>query len=159
MATGISEQTRQRIAQAWPEFLARVAAGELIKDVRASLELSEGELRVYRSQVAGAELEWQTARENSADAFAEEAMAVARTSNKTQVEAADARLRVDTLKWAARMRNPKAYSDKQALDVNVRTVDLTRIIQDANARLAASRVIEGHVVRQAIAAPLPDELL
>jgi hypothetical protein len=61
----------------------------------------------------------------------------------------DRRVHVDTLKWAARIRNPRAYSDKSSIDVNVRTVDLTRIISEANARLAAreaGRVIEGTVL-------------
>jgi hypothetical protein len=59
-------------------------------------------------------------------------------------------MKVDTLKWAARIRNPRLYGDKAQLDVNVRTLDLTRIISDAQARLAASRIIEGHVIRAAL---------
>lgn len=54
-------------------------------------------------------------------------------------DAAHARTYIDTLKWAARIRNPAAYGDKQQIDMNVRTVDLTAIIQAANARLARAR--------------------
>jgi hypothetical protein len=50
-----------------------------------------------------------------------------------------ARTRIDTLKWAARVRNPRVYSEKQTVDLNVRSVDLTAIIRDANARLAQAR--------------------
>ena len=69
------------------------------------------------------------------------------------VDAAHARNAIDTLKWAAKVRNPRTYSDKQQLDVNIKTVDLTKIINDANARLAASkagRVIEGTVLGMAL---------
>ena len=60
-------------------------------------------------------------------------------------DSAHARTRIDTLKWAARLRNPRDYSDKAQLDVNVRTVDLTRIIEQANQRLAnapRARILE-----------------
>lgn len=80
--------------------------------------------------------QWENAREASADSFYDEALELARdkTADPQQV-----RVHVDTLKWAARIRNPRTYGDKAQLDVNVRTVDLTRIIQDANARLAAQQ--------------------
>jgi len=151
MATNISAETRAAIRAAWPDFLARVAAGELIKDACTAHGFSVGEMRVYRTSEPGAQAQWDAAREESADAFVEEAMEVARTSNSTQVQAADARTRIDTLKWAARVRNPRAYSDKQTIDMNVRTVDLTRVIADARKRLEASRVIEGAVIRPAVA--------
>ncbi|HEY5636269.1 MAG TPA: hypothetical protein VIS77_05155, partial [Burkholderiales bacterium] len=77
-------------------------------------------------------------------------------AHNTGLDPAHARMRVDTLKWAARIRNPRLYGDKAQLDVNVRTVDLTRIIEAANARLAAAQaaraghVVEGTLVRRAL---------
>lgn len=140
-----------------------VAGGALIKDARAAVGFSEGELRAFRTTEPGAQAQWDAAREDSADAFADEAMEVARTANKTQVESADARTRIDTLKWAARTRNPRAYSDKQTIDMNVRTVDLTRVIADARARLlaaeAARPAIEGAVIRPLLDKPKLDDLL
>jgi hypothetical protein len=62
-----------------------------------------------------------------------------------RLDPAHARNAIDTLKWAAKTRNPKVYSDKAVIDMNIRTVDLTRIITEAAARLAvhrAGRVIE-----------------
>ena len=75
-------------------------------------------------------------------------------------DSAHARTRIDTLKWAARIRNPRLYGDKAQLDVNVKHVDLTRIIQEANARLAQARaprtldVVDAEVVSDAPAALL-----
>lgn len=144
MATRISEDTRQRIAAAWPDLLARFAAGELIKDVLKDLGFSRSEVSAYKLATPGAVAEWDEAREASADALFDEALEEGR-KDVDKFLAQHVRTRIDALKWAARIRNPRMYGDKAQLDVNVRTVDLTRIIADANARLAASqqgRVIE-----------------
>jgi hypothetical protein len=89
--------------------------------------------------------EWDEAREASADAFFEDAVEI--TYNSTDPKLA--RAQVDALLRFAARRDPRRYSERQTLDVNVRAVDLTRIISEANARLAAreaGRVIEGTVL-------------
>ena len=147
MTSRISDATRERIAQAWPEILDALANGELVRDVLAAHSITRDALRAYKAGNPAACAEWDLAREQSADALFEQALA---TANDPRVDPAHARVRVDTLKWAARIRNPRLYGDKAQLDVNVRTVDLTRIIQEANARLAAARaprVLEGTSVR------------
>lgn len=160
--TDISDSTDQRIARAWSDILADIAAGELVKEAHGKRNISRGEIRAFLARAPARRIEWDEAREASADAFADEALEVSRTPNTTQVEASDARTRIDTLKWAARIRNPRLYGDRNTVDLNVRTVDLTRIISDANARLEASkalgRVIEGEVIRQALPAELGDLL-
>ena len=143
MPTRISDNTRQRIAAAWPDLLTRFAAGELIRDVLKDLGFSRSEVSAYKLQTPGAVAEWDEAREASADALFDEALEEGR-KDVDKFLAQHVRTRIDALKWAARIRNPRMYGDKAQLDVNVRTVDLTRIIQDANARLAASK--EGRVI-------------
>jgi hypothetical protein len=147
------------ISLAWPEILAGLARGDLVRDTLARHGVTEKEKRGYLANNPEARRQWDEAREASADAFNDEALAVARgednprgMSNTGSAEPGTrirdpqmARLHVDTLKWAARIRNPRLYGDKAQLDVNVRTVDLTAIIRDANARLAQStrgRLIE-----------------
>ncbi len=180
MHTRIGDETAARIAGAWETILARIAAGALIKDVLAELELKREWVSAYIAREPGRRAEWDDARERSADAFAEEALNVARDPFETVTkdsagqplaaplivrrDPAHARTYIDTLKWAARTRNPRIYSDKSTVDLNVRTVDLTRIISDANARLemqrAAGRIIESTIVRQALPAPSSlDDLL
>lgn len=173
----IGPETRARITQAWPDILARIAGGQFIKDTLKEYGFSDAELRAYLATEPNARAEWDAAKEQSADAFMLEALEVARNPFEevsigpdgkrlaepliVRRDSAHARTYIDTLKWAARIRNPRAYSDKQTLDVNVKTVDLTRIIQDANARLAAAtagRVIEGAVVRAALPQSLDDLL-
>ncbi len=146
----LSEEKRRAIARTWPDILLRLAAGELIKDVRGTF--TDYDLRAYRALEDGAQAQWDAARESSADAYMEEAMDCARSEISKEL-AQHARTRIDTLKWAARIRNPRLYGDRATVDLNVRTVDLTKIIGDANARLSAARVIEGSVVRQVLPAP------
>lgn len=145
MATNLGDAARSHLARVWPDFLQRVAAGELIKEICAELGVTRGMYRTWISE-GGQERrsEWELAREASADAFADMAIEEA-LANKTQVEAAHARTRIDTLKWAARIRNPRAYGEKAQLDVNVQHHgSLSHIISQAEARLAArsARVIE-----------------
>lgn len=152
--TRISDATRARIAQAWPGILAALADGELVRDALEAAGVSRDMLRKFLSDSAAARAEWDSARERSADAFMDQALDV---SNNRELDPAHARVRVDTLKWAARIRNPRLYGDKAQLDVNVRTIDLTRIIDAANQRLEAARA--GRIIEHAPAVPALAELL
>lgn len=171
----ISEETRARIREAWPDILADIAAGSLIKDALAKRDVTDGQKRAFLASEPNARAQWDEAREASADSYHDEALQLVRDPSQVVLDEAgnpridprngkpliierDAglvRAHVDTLKWAARIRNPRVYGDKAQLDVNVRTVDLTRIITEANARLEASRmlgagtaqIIEGEAVR------------
>jgi hypothetical protein len=109
---------------------------QLVRDALNERGLTRDMLRAYLVSNPQARIEWDSAREQSADALFEDALQVA---FNTGLDPAHARMRADVLKWAARIRNPKLYGDKAQLDVNVRTVDLTRIIESANARLHAAQ--------------------
>lgn len=125
-------------------MLDALADGVMIKDILAAEGLSRRDLRTWLAAEPARRAEWELAREASADAFHDEALQVTRspyvqgTDGATPIRMDPAQVRnlVDTLKWAARIRNPKMYGEKAQLDVNVRTVDLTSIINGANARLA-----------------------
>lgn len=159
--TDISVATADKVRAAWSEILAAIESGSLIRDAHGKLGISRGMVEAFLRLEPARRAEWDAARERSADAFYDEALDVARTPSKSQVESSDARTRIDTLKWAARTRNPRLYGDRSAVDLNVRTIDLTRIISDANARLAAHRatsVIEGEIVCAALPARI-EELL
>lgn len=134
----IGPETRERIRELWPTIIARLAAGDLIRTILKDCAITDPMKRAYLLTEPNAKAEWDEAREASADAFMDEAL---HTANTPAVDSAHARTKIDTLKWAARIRNPRLYSDKATLDVNVRTVDLTRIISDAQARLEASRIV------------------
>jgi len=138
----MNPEQRARIAEAWPRLLAGLAAGDLIKTMLAREGLDRYHVSDYKLSVPGAKAAWDEARAASADSFMDEALDNARGPME---DPQAARVLIDTLKWAARIRNPAMYGDKSQVDVNVKTIDLTRIIQDANARLIAAqsgRVIE-----------------
>lgn len=137
----ISDATRERITAAWAHILGEIAGGAAIKATIEAAGFSTGELRAYRASVANADAEWARAKEESADALADE---IREEANNRTADPAFARVRIDALKWLASKRNPRTYSDKMQHDVTVKSVDLTRIISEANARLAgrAPRVLE-----------------
>lgn len=156
MTTRIGDELRAKIAALWPDILNELAAGAFVAPMLARLGLKPEQLRGFYATDPLARQQWADAREQSGDAFAERALEMAlhpcqiinpgEKGNETgtqpliiPVEPAHARNAIDTLKWAARVRNPRTYSDKAQLDINVKTVDLTRIINEANARLARGR--------------------
>lgn len=157
----MSEEIRARCAAAWVDILGQLAEGKSIQDACKAHGLSRQYLHEYRVGNKALTDQWEDARKASADSFFDEAMAVARDPHIDLVDkdgnvvpvrryADSTRVLVDTLKWAAAKRNPREYNDKSQIDVNVKTVDLTAIIRDANARLAASKqnpAIEGQFQR------------
>lgn len=156
MSTRIGPDTVRRIEEAWPDLIAAVAGTGSIAAACERLKIDPAHVRVYRIGRPDKDDEWQRAREQSADYFADQVLEIA---NSAGADHAIARVRIDAYRWLASKRNPKVYSDKAQLDVNVRTVDLTRIIQDANARLAAARAprtIEGEVLANAL---IPRDIL
>jgi hypothetical protein len=140
MAIAISPERRDIVRAIWPEVLRRIADGEFLVDVAEAVGVPEHEIKAYRMLVHGAQAEYAQAREDSGDAFMVKALREA-DKDVGKEFATHVKTRIDTYKWAARIRNPRVYSDKSSIDLNVKTVDLTRIISDANARLAAARLI------------------
>ena len=132
-----------KLIAAWPNMCARLAAGDLVRDILKDAGFTREQVSAYKLSSPAVRAQWDEAREASADSFHDEALDEARADVDKEL-AQHVRTRIDTLKWAARIRNPKMYGDKAQLDVNVRTVDLTRIIQDANARLAAQQ--QGRII-------------
>lgn len=137
----IGPEARAKISAAWQMLLGVVATGGNIGAACEAAGVSRGAVYAYQRENPIARSEWELAREESADAYADQ---IGELLNSPMPDAQVARVRMDGLRWLAAKRNPKAYSDKAQLDVNVRTVDLTRIISEANARLAGRvpRVID-----------------
>ena len=156
MTTRLGERARAMIAQAWPDLLIAVADGGNIGTACECAGIRRENIYAYRLENPAADREWQLAREQSADAFAEKVVEI---SENPIGDAQVARVRIDAYRWLAAKRNPRIYNDKSTVDLNVRTVDLTRIIGDANARLAAARVIECQVIPAVLPVPAIDDLL
>lgn len=136
MTTRIGDETRARIAAAWPVLLDALETGVPFGPLLDQAGITRGQVAAYRMELAQADKEWATSREAGADAFADQVHQIA---NNPGADSNSARVRIQALQWLAAKRNPRVYSDKQTIDMNVRTVDLTAIIQAANARLAQAR--------------------
>lgn len=149
----ISEETRERIAEAWPSILDAVGAGELGVTVEAAAKLLAGvgirSVQRYALQTPGARDELDQALRDGADALIERLPSLI----MAETDARRARVLVDTLFRIAAARDPKRYGQKASMTLDVRTVDLTRIISDAQARLEASRIVGNVALLAAIQAP------
>jgi leucyl aminopeptidase (aminopeptidase T) len=149
----ISEETAQRIAAAWPAILDAIASGKQVNHTLEAAGISRGMVRAFISADPERRVQWDDAREASADAFMDQAMQEAMATIPKD-DAAHVRTRIDTLKWAARIRNPRAYAEKTQHEHTVKNYDMTQILKDANTRLAgrAYRILEHD---QSVTALLP----
>jgi hypothetical protein len=123
-----------------------MASGGRVDLACAAAGIKPDQLRAFRVARPALNAEWQLAREESADAFAEKGLAELEKELPTQAAVGAARARADYYRWLASKRNPRTYSEKAQLDVNVKTIDLTRIIEAANARIIESQAVRviGH---------------
>lgn len=138
---GISNEKRALIAQHWPDILDKVRHGARIDLTSAEYGLTRADLWAYRHGKPELVAQWYDAIKDSADAFVDRMVEVMDEAGK---DAKAARVRLAGLQWIAEKRDPDRYGQRTRADINVKTVDLTRIIQDANARLAAAK--QGRVI-------------
>lgn len=138
MATRISDETRERVRKAWPDILNALADGSPVSKAIEKHGISRGVIAAFVASEPDARNEWETAKEVSAEVLFDDLLEMTRT-RFADIEPTRARATMDSLKWLAAKRNPKAYSDRSQVDVNVKTIDLTQVIKEANARLRAGR--------------------
>lgn len=136
MPTRISAETIARLTASWELLLQDVADGKPIQAAIRARGFSPDMVRAYKRDVANAREQWDDARQQSADAFADEILA---TIDNSGMDPQHARVRVDALKWLAAKRNPRVYSERVDHNLTVRTVDLTKVIADARERVRARR--------------------
>lgn len=140
----ISEETHASVLKAWPDILDALASGAAVNHVLKSHQLTRGIIAAFMAGEPGAREQWETAKEVSAEEFFDRLVQLA-TAEFKDIDPTRARAVMDSYKWLAAKRNPRVYSDRSQVDVNVKTIDLTRIIQEANKRLKDGR--------QALSAP------
>lgn len=148
MTTRLSDALRAKIDAAFPDLLDVVADGGHIGKACENAGLKREHIRIRMLEQPSMRAQWDLAREQSAESYFDQILDIIHNPGADREHT---RVKVDALKWMAAKRNPRAYSDKHTLDVNVKTVDLTRIVQDANARLAQARARAiGHDVADAV---------
>ncbi|MFO0253745.1 MAG: hypothetical protein ACK52V_06485 [Betaproteobacteria bacterium] len=136
MASSLSPETRQRIADAWPGILQAIRDGERADKTCAAHGFSPAQVWLFRNAAPELRAAWQDAMKDSADAFFNRAIAAAENAAENPKAA---RVMLAAYQWAAEKRDPDKYGQRTRADINVKTVDLTGIIADANARLIAAR--------------------
>ena len=156
MTTRISEQTRAKCAVAWPDVLARISAGETVTDACKAHSLERQHFWAYRAGSEDLRTAWNDALRDSADALFDEALETARSS---KLDSRHARVKCAVLQWAAEKRDPDRYAPRSKHDLTVKTLDLSPILARAEARLAASRIIEGEVIMPALTVRTAADLL
>jgi len=164
MPTRISAETAARVAAVWETLLERIAAGECYTTFLPEYGLNYEAMRGYRDQSPERRVEWQNARKDSADYFIEQIVDMIHTPD---IDPHYARVRLDACIKLTEKLNPDQYAPRTRADVNVRSVDLTAIINAAQARVAGyaarslpgtcERVIDDEVLRAAL--PALSELL
>lgn len=145
MPTQISKQTAQRVEAVWQSILSRVASGERYSVILKGYDLTYDQMRGYRDSNPALRAEWDSARKDSADVFVDEMVAIAYCSEDDNPVLA--RVKLDAFTRLIEKLNPERYAPRTRADINVRTVDLTAIIMEAQARVAgyAARTIEHDV--------------
>jgi len=152
----ISEETRAKIQSSWDDILDAVGAGEIGVTLESAAKAIAGvgirSIQRYARQTPKAREQLDQALSDGADALVERLPSLI----LAELDARRARVLVDTLFRIAAARDPKRYGAKASMTLDVRTVDLTQIINDANKRLELSRqvgnaalltVIEGQAQR------------
>jgi hypothetical protein len=146
---GISVEKRAKIDGIWPAILQAIRDGARIDHTAAVYKLTRADLWAYRHGKPDLVAAWYDAIKDSADSFVDQMVDV---MSEADFNAKGARVKAGILQWIAEKRDPDRYGQRTRADINVKTVDLTAIIKDANARLAAAkdpRLIEGERINTA----------
>lgn len=101
------------------EICQRLADGELLGDIcRAARMPSRDTVRRWQGENGPFRDRYAIARDQQADALAEEAIHIARNADADAV--AVCRLQIDTIKWLIAKISPKRYGEKVMLDAAVK---------------------------------------
>jgi len=96
----------------------RIARGETLAQIEREADMPSAQtIRIWCRDNADFRSQYTRAREEQADAFADEIVDAARAASDGE-SAAVARVRVDALKWIAAKRQPKKYGDSTKLEVS-----------------------------------------
>jgi hypothetical protein len=143
MATRISRETFAAIESDWLDILDAIADGQTIADVVELKPYSRSSVYAFRREST------QDVRNAFHDAVKESAQAdmdtLRATISSEDLDPRHARNRINGLMWLIEKKDPDRYGQRVRADFNVKTLDLNRIIADANDRLALHQAstIEG----------------
>ena len=139
MATRISRETFAAIESDWIDILDAIADGQTIGDVCETKPYSRSAVYAFRRESP------QLVRDSFHDAMKESAQAdmdeLRRTISNEDLDPRHARNKINGLMWLIEKKDPDKYGQRVRADFNVKTLDLNKIIADANARLEAHEAL------------------
>lgn len=136
--------------------LAAMAEGETVEaSVKAmGLELTPGAVRRWMLTGESWAVEYQRAKLMLGQAMAEEAVRVARES--TRSSAAEDRVLIETLKWAAGKANPAEFGDRQTVEhAGSQTLSVRIVEENVPLRLPVRQALESGVLALSGALTVP----
>ena len=139
--------------------LLAMTEGETLAEAAAEEGMQPSTVRGWIAADPALMQEYMAVKRLQAQAWAEEAIQVARES--TNQSATKDRLLVDTLKWAAAKASPTEFGDKQlvehqgAQEITVRVVEEDMPVRNPKAVGSAMDVAALHVAQQPVALPSP----
>lgn len=137
----LTEEKQRQVAAVFPDILQAIRDGARVDKTCEAYGLDRRIVWQYWSNTPALRTAWYDAMKESADAFLDKAMDAAENAGK---DAKAARVQLAAYQWIAEKRDPERYGQRTRTDLNIKTIDLTRIIQDANARLAAQQ--QGRII-------------
>ena len=133
MPTRISKATRAAIAKAWPDIIDRFADGESLKAICSDYPFTRSSVIAFRREMGGEfESQYDTARRDSADSAIDD---IVETISNSDLDHRTARNKLNALMWLAEKRNPDQYAQRVRQDINVKKIDMGKILADANQRV------------------------
>jgi hypothetical protein len=121
------------------EICRRLADGELLADIcRPARMPSRDTVRRWQSENGEFGRQYAAARDQQADALAEEAIQIARNADADTVTVC--RLQIDTIKWLTAKIAPKRYGEKAVPDAAVK-VSIGDAIEKGRQRVVRLRQV------------------
>lgn len=132
----LSPAMERRVSRSWPKLIAALREGETAKQAARRLRLSYRRIHEFRRQHPDKDAEFKAALLEGVEAMVDALLDIIDQEKDTS----KARLKVETIKWLAAVRDPERFSDKSRLDIRVQKWDMTAALQSAEERLR--RVID-----------------
>lgn len=120
------------------EICRRLADGELLCDICRPIRMpSRGTVRRWQSENGAFRGQYAIARDQQADALAEEAVHIARNADAGTVSVC--RLQIDAIKWLTAKIAPKRYGEKAVPDTAAAEASIGDAIEKGRERVARLR--------------------
>lgn len=114
--------------------MVEIASGKSVKNCLQPRNINVYEFYTYLEENPSARAAYEKAQEFKSHGFADDIPDIA----DNELDSARARVLIDSRRWYASKMMPVKYADR--VDINIKTIDITQALSQADARLAASAI-------------------